>query len=427
MLKIMTYLSAMLSITQFIRPTTSAGKIFLWLPKLLGGALSPILGITSVFGALLGLTHRNWKLAGAGLLGAGLAAKFLADIPSAEDQFSATFGNDWQERVDTSAQHFPPTKRKSLLNKPTGVVKFRRNLSWGQNPDTGKSLLADLWEPPVGVSRSGLGVIYIHGSGWRVGDKDMGTRTFFRRLAGHGHTVLDPAYTLWPQADIPSMVQEVNQAILWMKENGPAHGVNPKRIILMGGSAGGHLSLLAAYAPNQQAFKPPPECDDTSVRGVVAFYPPVDLLAIYEMIGKQEDLDPNPINKTAFAIMRSIFMVGADAIEEEVKSKFEYGSIFTEMIGGTPDEIPEAYQLLSPIQHVGPHCPPTLLLQGSDDVFDLAPGVGAIHRHLQAAGVPVILVEYPHTEHGFDLVLPQVSPVARAAISEVERFLALMA
>jgi acetyl esterase/lipase len=38
----------------------------------------------------------------------------------------------------------------------------------------------------------------------------------------------------------------------------------------------------------------------------------------------------------------------------------------------------------------------------------------------------VILVEYPHTEHGFDLILPQISPVAQAATREVERFLALM-
>jgi len=81
------------------------------------------------------------------------------------------------------------------------------------------------------------GVIYAHGSGWRVGDKDMLTRHFFPRLAGQGHLVLDIAYTLRPEADIPTMVSEVNQAILWLKNNSSILGLDPEGIVLMGGSA----------------------------------------------------------------------------------------------------------------------------------------------------------------------------------------------
>lgn len=47
-------------------------------------------------------------------------------------------------------------------------------------------------------------------------------------------------------------------------------------------------------------------------------------------------------------------------------------------------------------------------------------------RKLEDAGVPVVLVEYPQTEHAFDLILPEISPVAQAALYEVERFLALV-
>jgi acetyl esterase/lipase len=97
-----------------------------------------------------------------------------------------------------------------------------------------------------------------------------------------------------------------------------------------------------------------------------------------------------------------------------------------EMVGGDPDDILETYRLLSPIQHVDPQCPPTLLLQGLDDSLVLAQDVRRLHRELQAADVPVIMVEFPHTEHAFDLVLPQVSPVAQAATYDVERFLALL-
>ena len=100
--------------------------------------------------------------------------------------------------------------------------------------------------------------------------------------------------------------------------------------------------------------------------------------------------------------------------------------MISEMLGGSAAEIPETYKLLSPIMHVGSHCPPTLLLQGADDVFELAPGVREIQARLREAGVPVVWVEFPHTEHGFDLIAPQISPVAQAATYDVERFLAML-
>jgi acetyl esterase/lipase len=97
------------------------------------------------------------------------------------------------------------------------------------------------------------------------------------------------------------------------------------------------------------------------------------------------------------------------------------------LIGGFPEEIPDRYSLLSPAAHVQAGCPPTLLLQGTDDFFQLLPGVQRLYKSLQAAGVPSILVEFPNCEHAFDLILPQISPAAQAATYDVERFLALMA
>ncbi len=96
------------------------------------------------------------------------------------------------------------------------------------------------------------------------------------------------------------------------------------------------------------------------------------------------------------------------------------------IIGGTPEDCPEAYRLLSPTTYVGADCPPTLLIQGSDDIFQLEEGVRQLYQDLQQAGVKSLLIEYPHTEHAFDIILPRVSPVAQSAIYEVERFLSLM-
>jgi len=135
---------------------------------------------------------------------------------------------------------------------------------------------------------------------------------------------------------------------------------------------------------------------------------------------------PRLIDKAAHAMLQRIFTLHNEKIRQEGKSEYKFKNMLAEILGGNLDEIPETYALLSPIEHIGAHCPPTLLLQGSDDVFGLAPPVRRFHQDLQAAGVPAMLVEFPHTEHGFDLLLPQVSPVAQAATYDVEHFLALL-
>ncbi len=63
---------------------------------------------------------------------------------------------------------------------------------------------------------------------------------------------------------------------------------------------------------------------------------------------------------------------------------------------------------------------------GGVDVFGMTGSVRTLHQALRAAGVRSVLVEFPSIDHAFDLVLPQVSPVAQAATYDVERFLVLM-
>ena len=418
LLPVLTIVSALLGAVALIRPRTFAGRVLVWLPKLLGGALSPITGLIGTLAALVGLAHRDWKLAGAGLLGAGLAARLLADLPDV-DLALADLPESGGEGLALSRHgRTSPALVSARPYGRTGNAGFERDLPFGQNPESGEALRADLWRPWTRLP-SGLGLIYAHGSGWRVGDKDLFTRPFFRRLAAQGHLVLDIAYSLWPTASLPSMVNEVNQAILWLKENGPAYGVSPDRIVLMGGSAGGHLALLAAYTPGHPAFRPAGAVGDTSVHGVVAFYPPVDLLGLQDQGGDSAPSSSGLVDRISQAVLNRLFM-----IQNEGDPDKQFDNFVAEMLGGTAAEIPDTYRLLSPIYHVGTHCPPTLLLQGSDDVFGLAPGVRRLHERLRAAGVPSALLEFPHTEHGFDLLLPRISPMTRAATRGVEQFLA---
>ena len=97
-------------------------------------------------------------------------------------------------------------------------------------------------------------------------------------------------------------------------------------------------------------------------------------------------------------------------------------------LGGRPDEWPELYRQISPIVHVGADTPPTLQFVGEHDVYVSDSGsVSALHRKLQEVGVPSVYVEFPRTDHAFDLFLPEISPAAQAAMYDVDRFLALMA
>jgi acetyl esterase/lipase len=96
------------------------------------------------------------------------------------------------------------------------------------------------------------------------------------------------------------------------------------------------------------------------------------------------------------------------------------------LLGGHLHEVPEVYELASPVAHVQAGCPPTLLIQGETDIFAPVAATRELHRRLVECGVPAVNIVYPLTNHGFDLLLPQVSPPAQAALYYLERFLALM-
>ena len=84
------------------------------------------------------------------------------------------------------------------------------------------------------------------------------------------------------------------------------------------------------------------------------------------------------------------------------------------------------YELASPITHVHPECPPTLLMQGKQDFVTPVDATCALSARLVESGVPTINVVFPWTDHGFDLLLPQMNPAAQSALYDVDRFLALL-
>ena len=244
-------------------------------------------------------------------------------------------------------------------------------------------------------------------------DKDMLTRLFFHHLIAQGHTVMDVAYRLCPEVDIYGMIGDVKRAIAWMKANASRYGVNPDKIVLGGGSAGGHLALLAGYTPENPELTPGDlKNADLSVCGVISYYGPTDMLAEYQHTNQERLLsdDLPPVS------------IGPDSTLTVLPATWRMDAL----LGGWPKDALPTYQLASPSTHVHPDCPPTLLIQGNQDFITPVGATCALYTRLLESGVPAINVVFPWTDHAFDILLPQINPAAQSALYDVDRFLALL-
>ncbi len=426
LLTIFFFVNALASVILHLHPQRGFTSLLIWVPKVLAATFAPVLTFINLMAIALGFLRREWRWSLSGMVGAGLSMHYFYQIQRPSPGFDEVFGPKWRMRVPTHLRPslFPHGRWTRLLRAPRRVQR-EMDVVIGKSPTTGKDLLANIWLPPEEVSSNRAAIIYVHGGAWIYGDKDDTQRPTFRHLAGQGYLVMDVAYTLWPDSDLPHMVQEVKQAILWLKRHSKRYGIDPERITLSGASAGGHLALLAAYTPSHPAFQPPDDDGDASVRSAIVFYPPVDFRAMYN--------DMESVFGDFMRDRRVTFLANraADALKKMGYIPETYQvrgdlNIIRHMLGGSPDEIPQVYELLSPIHHVDPQDPPTLIFQGEDDFFRLAPSLRELHRKLKATGVPAIYLEFPYTPHGFDLFLPQISPVALRSFQEMDRFLFLI-
>jgi acetyl esterase/lipase len=302
---------------------------------------------------------------------------------------------------------------------------WQRDVPYWIVPNSERLLLCDLWQPPPGVPRSGLALVYVHGSAWCFLDKDFLTRPFFRHLAAQGHVVMDVAHRLHPETDMLGMVGDVKRAIAWMKAQANTYGVNPERVVLAGASSGGYLALLAAYTPAECALTPSDASDvDLSVRGVISCYGPADARLFYDYTNQGawatgqvvENHAPGPVARRLFGSNYERLGFGKTGATGALEP----------LLGGTPKDRPDRYALFSPTTHLRPDSPPTLLIQGKDDLLAPVTATNLLFQKLVAAGVPAVNVVLPHAEHAFDLTMPRWSPAAQTAWYYQERFLALL-
>ncbi len=406
-----------------------------WLLKVFISAVSPLLFVAGIIIAILGLIVNSIPAA---LIGGLSALLFLIHIikiiqpPDPATGFEQAFGPHWEDQINAERKACFLAKRYTIRLPNLSRPVFKQNISFYTIPGTYRQLLCDVWEPPENIHHSGVAFIYLHGSAWTSLDKDYGTRPFFRRLANQGHVIMDVAYRLFPETDLMGMVHDAKHAIAWIKAKAATYGVMPDSIVIGGGSAGGHIALLAAYTDQHKQFMPMDLQDsvDLSVRGVISLYGQSDLAATYyhtcqhltahSSLAKKKKGEPGGMPKWISNSMGEDFhRLGFDKDAEP--------GMLTPLLGGNPQDIPEIYSLFSPITYVSKNCPATLIIHGKQDILAPLQAIRQLQMNLKKAGVPVIMHILPQTDHAFDLILPTISPSAHNAIYDAERFLALMA
>jgi acetyl esterase/lipase len=124
-------------------------------------------------------------------------------------------------------------------------------------------------------------LIFIHGGAWRTG-KRTDYLPYLIDFANKGYITATLSYRLVKQATYPAAVQDVNCGVKWIKKHADEYGIDPDRMVVIGGSAGGHLALMIGYGGDLPLFNQDCPYDvDSKVKLVVDLYGPVDMTTPY--------------------------------------------------------------------------------------------------------------------------------------------------
>jgi acetyl esterase/lipase len=139
----------------------------------------------------------------------------------------------------------------------------------------------DLYIPEAKTESSYPVVLWIHGGAWRQGSKDRPGRAL--KAAGLNCAIVSINYRLTSEKSWPAQIHDCKAALRWVKANGKKYHLDAERIVVWGGSAGGHLVAFLGTTQNH------PDLDgklgshtdqSTSVKGVINFFGPTDFLVM---------------------------------------------------------------------------------------------------------------------------------------------------
>jgi acetyl esterase/lipase len=250
----------------------------------------------------------------------------------------------------------------------------------------GTALTMDLFTPKKNAN--GAAVILVVSGGW-FSDHTMINFVMGQsgnELVKRGYTVFAVVHGSQPRFTIPEAMADLNRAVRFIRYHAKDYKIDPDRIGITGGSAGGHLSLMQGTAGDlgDPKAKDPVERASSRVQAVACFFPPTDFLN-YGGSGKY-----------AFARdgVLANFRVAMDVREFDPRTK---------LLERVTDEqkVLELARKISPITHVSTDDPPTLIIHGDADRLVPIEQAEAIVAKLKEAGVPAKLIVKKGAGHGW--------------------------
>lgn len=263
-----------------------------------------------------------------------------------------------------------PKPAPKPVQLPAGV-RMERDFAYIPGGDEAQRL--DLYLPEAAPATPLPLIVHIHGGGWQGGNK------FPCPVAGmvlKGYVVASVEYRFSQKAKFPAQIQDCQAAIRWLRANAAKYGIDPEKVGVVGGSAGGHLSALVGTAGGTGAFPPVGGNVDRSdrVQAVCDIYGPADFTTVVEQAAE----------------------------DKNVKNIFQFNSPkdpYSQLIG-VPLETTEKSKAVSPVTYVSEDDPPVLILHGTHDA--LVPYAQSVQfaGALKAKGVAVWLQTLPGGGHG---------------------------
>src|SRR4051794_4875815 len=246
----------------------------------------------------------------------------------------------------------------------------------------GTALTMDVFKPRR--DSNGLGVILVVSGGWFSSHEAISDR-LIAPMIERGYTVFAVVHGSQPKFTTPEIVQDMTRAVRFIRYHAKDYGIDPDRIGIYGGSAGGHLSLMQGTAGDEgdPKAKDPVDRVSSRVQAVACFYPPTDFLNY----GKPGGVALGP------------------GILQNYAAPFDFHVLDPKRRAFVPVDDPserlEIGRKISPILHVTPDDPPTLILHGDADKLVPIQQAEVIGEKLKDARVDAKLVVKPGAAHGW--------------------------
>jgi acetyl esterase/lipase len=276
----------------------------------------------------------------------------------------------------------------TLLFTPTWAAAQDKDAGFKRQKDViygrkhGVVLTMDVFTPAE--KSNGAGVIWCVSGGWFSSHAAINPK-FPEPFLKRGYTVFAVVHGSQPRFTIPEILEDMHRAVRFIRHNAKEYGIDPQRLGITGGSAGGHLSLMQGTAGTDGNSKAPDPIDRLSsrVQAVACFFPPTDFLNY----GKP----------------------GEDALGRGILAGFKAPFMFQEFddksrtfVRVTDEEKFVAIgRKISPINHASADDPPTLIIHGDADKLVPIQQAEIIIAKLKDAGVPAELVVRPGAAHGW--------------------------